>query len=158
MISHDIINEQSLSWTRQLQQTMTRRQARERARLEKLARRTDLPVTFDNQTITAFGGFGVLEAFKQVVGFAPLVQKHLQVHRHHNCRYTAAQLLDIATDAMVFGLSCLEHMNALKTDPGYKTLKDLDRAPDKRTLRHLLGPTPRRWVGPGRCGWTLTTP
>lgn len=139
MLSHDITNEQSFTWTRQQKRAVERRQARERARLEKLARKTDLPVTFDNQTITAFGGFGVLEAFKQVVGFVQLVQEHLRVHRHHNCRYTAAQLIDTATDAQVFGLSRLEHMNALKTDPGYKLLKGQDRAPDERTFRHLLG-------------------
>jgi len=139
MISHNLAEEQFFTWTRQQKRAMERRQAGERARLEKLARKTDLPVTFDNETITAFGGFGVLEAFKQVIGFSLLVQKHLQVHRHHNCHYTAAQLIDIVTDAMVFGLSRLEHMNALKTDPGYKLLKELDRAPDERTVRYLLG-------------------
>jgi hypothetical protein len=28
----------------------------------------------------------MLEAFKQVIGFTQLVQRHLQVHRHHNCQ------------------------------------------------------------------------
>jgi hypothetical protein len=139
MISHDLAKEQSLCWSRQQKRAMERRQARELARLEKLARKTNLPVTFDNQTITAFGGFGVLEAFKQVVGFVQLVHEHLRVHRHHNCRYSAAQLIDTGTDALIFGLSRLEHMNALKTDPGYKLLKGADRVPDERTLRHLLG-------------------
>lgn len=104
------------------------------------------------------------------------MQKHLQIHRHHNCRYTATKLLDIATDAMVCGLSCLDHMNALKTDPGYKLLKDLNRAPDERTVRYLLGqfdsdevealrrinlPSWNSKPGPnrsGRCGWTLMIP
>jgi len=139
MISHDIVKEQSFTWTRQQKRAYERRQAKERARLEKLARKTDLPVTFDNETITAFGGFGFLEAFKQVVGFSLLMQAHLQVHRHHNCHYTATQLLDVATDAIVFGLFRLEHINLLKTDPGYKLLKELDRVPDERTVRHLLG-------------------
>jgi len=39
----------------------------------------------------------------------------------------------------VFGLFRLEHINLLKTDPGYKLLKELDRVPDERTVRHLLG-------------------
>ncbi|RJX17145.1 MAG: hypothetical protein C4575_13770 [Desulforudis sp.] len=30
-------------------------------------------------------------------------------------------------------------MNALKTDPGYQSLKELDRVPDERTVRYLLG-------------------
>ena len=108
-----LTEEQFFSRARQQKRVMERRQARERARLEKLARKTDLPVTFDNQTITAFGGFGMLEAFKQVIGFTQLVQRHLQVHRHHNCQYTATQLIDIVTDAMVFGLSRLDHWTIL---------------------------------------------
>ncbi|MDP3044110.1 MAG: hypothetical protein Q8N93_01695, partial [Bacillota bacterium] len=40
---------------------------------------------------------------------------------------TAAQLIDIAADALAFGLLRLEHMHALKTDPGYRILKHNDR-------------------------------
>jgi hypothetical protein len=132
MVTQTFVEEQSLSWSRQQKRVLERRQAKERTRLEKLARKTDLPVTFDNETTTAFGGFGMLEAFKQTIGFTGLLQKHLSVPRYHNCRYTA-------TDALVLGLLRLEHMNALKTDPGYRLLKQLDRVPDERTLRHLLG-------------------
>jgi hypothetical protein len=139
MVTQTFVEEQSLSWSRQQKRVLERRQAKERTRLEKLARKTDLPVTFDNETTTAFGGFGMLEAFKKIIDFTGLLQKHLRVPRYHNCRYTATQLIDTATDALALGLLRLEHMNALKTDPGYRLLKQLDRVPDERTFRHLLG-------------------
>lgn len=41
-------------------------------------------------------------------------------------------------DAAALGLLRFSHMEALKQDPGYQTIKDHDTVPDERTLRYLL--------------------
>lgn len=125
--------------TRQQKRTLERQQAKERARLERLARKADLPVTFDNRSVTSCGGFGLLEGFKRVIGFSELLRRYFTVRRHHNCRYTSAGLVDLLVDSVALGLLRFEHMQALKFNPGYQTLKGLDQVPDERTLRYFLG-------------------
>lgn len=125
---------------------MTRQQKRERERryrkaakrLEKLAAKTGIPVTFDNTTVTAYGNFGLLEAMKQVIGFDDMLRRHLTIRRHHNCTYSAAELIETMIDSVALGLLRFSHMEALKHDPGYQKLKGVDRVADERTMRGLL--------------------
>ncbi|MFZ5633967.1 MAG: hypothetical protein ACOY40_14080, partial [Bacillota bacterium] len=46
--------------------------------------------------------FGLLETFKNAIGYRELLQKHFTVNRHHNCRYSAAELADILGDCIAF--------------------------------------------------------
>jgi len=87
---------------------------------------------------SSYGNFGLFEALKQVIGFADLLIKHLTVKRHHNCTYSAAELIDIMVDCASLGLLRFSHMDDLKHDPGYQNLKGIDQIPDERTLRYLL--------------------
>ena len=124
----------------------TRQQKRNRERcyqkalkkLKKLAAGVNLPVTFDNTTVTQFGNFGLFEALKQVTGFVDLLRSHLTIKRHHNCRYSAAEIIEIMIDCAALGLLRFSHMNALKFDNGYKAFKGLTQVPDESTLRNLL--------------------
>lgn len=106
--------------------------------MERLAVKTNLPITFDNASVTAYGNFGLFEAFKKVVGLQELLQEHTDIKRHHNCLYTADEIIDTMVDAAALGLLRFSHMGALKQDPGYQTLKDHDTIPDERTLCYLL--------------------
>lgn len=124
----------------------TRQQKRNRERcyqkalkkLKKLVAGVNLPVTFDNTTVTQFGNFGLFEALKQVIGFVDLLREHLTIKRHHNCRYSAAEIIEIMIDCAALGLLRFSHMNALKFDNGYKAFKGLTQVPDESTLRNLL--------------------
>jgi len=124
----------------------TRQQKRNRERcyqkalkkLKKLVAGVNLPVTFDNTTVTQFGNFGLFEALKQVIGFVDLLREHLTIKRHHNCRYSAAEIIEIMIDCAALGLLRFSHMNTLKSDNGYKTFKGITQVPDESTLRNLL--------------------
>jgi len=108
------------------------------ARLKKLTWKTNLPITFDNTSITGYGNFGLFETFKNAIGYKELLQKHFTVNRHHNCRYSPAELADILGDCITLGMVRFDHMNNLKFDPGYRKIKGLERVPDERTFRYLL--------------------
>lgn len=41
-------------------------------------------------------------------------------------------------DCAALGLLRFDHMNMLKSDPGYQKIKELDQVPDERTLRYLI--------------------
>lgn len=92
-------------------------------KLQKLTQHTNLPVVFDNRTVTSYGNFSLIDSFKQAIGFIELLQEHLTVNRHHNFRYSTAQLVDIMVDCICVGLFRFMHMDALKSDPGYCKIK-----------------------------------
>ena len=106
--------------------------------LQKATNKANLPVIFDNMTVTSFGNFGLLESLKQAIDFIGIVNKHFTVRRHHNSTYSAAELVDTMVDCAALGLLRFDHMNQLKFDPGYQKIKGIDRVPDERTLRYLL--------------------
>lgn len=138
MVSRFFTNNQLESLSRQEKRDLQRRHEKAFSRLQKLAGKTNLPVTFDNTTVTGFGNFGLFEALKQTIDLMGIIQKHFTVHRHHNCTYSAAELVDIMVDCAALGLLRFDHMNQLKVDPGYQKIKGIDQVPDERTLRYLI--------------------
>lgn len=138
MVSRFLTNNQLESLSRQEKRDLQRQHEKAFQLLQKAIGRTNLPVTFDNTTVTGFGNFGLLESLKQAVDFTGIVDKHFTVHRHHNCTYTAAELIDTMVDCAALGLLRFDHMNQLKLDPGYQKIKGIGRVPDERTLRYLI--------------------
>lgn len=138
MIAQVLTNDQQENLSRQ--QKRAREYCYQKAvrKLQKLVAKTNLPVTFDNTTVTAYGNFGLFEALKQTIGFADMLRQHLTVSRHHNCSYSAVELIETMIDCAALGLLRFSHMKALKHDPGYQKIKDIDQVPDERTLRYLL--------------------
>lgn len=126
-------------------ETLTRQQRRQKEReyqkklhsLQQRTRNYDLPISFDNSSVTAFGNFGILEAFKQAIDFRGMLNR-IHLKRHHNCKYTGPELLDTMIDAISLGLLRFSHMNALQTDPGYQKIKEVTQVPDESTLRNFL--------------------
>ncbi|PHJ36672.1 hypothetical protein P378_18450 [Desulforamulus profundi] len=90
-----LTNNQSENLTRQQKRKLQRTHQKACSRLEGLIRKINLPVTFDNNCVTSFGNFGLFEVLKQAIGLVEIVQKHLTVTRHHNCTYSAAEIIDI---------------------------------------------------------------
>jgi hypothetical protein len=131
-------NNQQESLKRQQKREIERQHKKAYKKLQKLTEYTNLPVVFNNHTVTSYGNFSLIESFKQAVGFIDLLQKHLTVNRHHNFRYSTAQLVDIMTDCICVGLFRFMHMDALKSDPGYCKIKGIEKVPDESTFRQLL--------------------
>jgi len=131
MIAQVLTNNQQEEASRQQKRAEERRRQKTLKKLERLAAKTNLPITFDNASVTAYGNFGIFEAFKKVVGLQELLQEHTDIKRHHNCLYTAHEILDTLVDAAALGLLRFSHMEALKQDPGYQTIKNHDSVPDE---------------------------
>lgn len=138
MVTRLLTNYQLENLSRQQIHALEREHQKALARLKKLTGKTNLPVAFDNTSITGYGNFGLFEAFKNAIGYKELLQKHFTVNRHHNCRYSPADLADILGDCITLGMVRFDHMNTLKFDPGYRKIKGIDRVPDERTFRYLL--------------------
>lgn len=138
MVSRFLTNNQLESLSRQQKRDLQRQYEKSIKQLQRATGKTNLPVIFDNTTVTSFGNFGLLESLKQAVDFTGIVNKHFTVHRHHNSTYSAAEIIDTMVDCAALGLLRFDHMNQLKFDPGYQKIKGIDRVPDERTLRYLL--------------------
>ena len=138
MVAQVLTNNQQESLSRQQKRAENRRCQKSQKKLERLAAKTNLPVTFDNASVTAYGNFGLFETFKKVVGLKELFHNYTDIKRRHNCIYTAHEIIDTMVDAVALGLLRFSHMEALKQDPGYQTIKNYETVPDERTLRYLL--------------------
>ena len=95
MVSRLLTNNQLERLNRRQKRGLQRKYEKAFTRLRKLTHKTNLPVTFDNHTVTSYGNFGLFETFKKAIDYAGLLKKHFTIKRHHNCRYTAAALADI---------------------------------------------------------------
>jgi glutaredoxin len=84
MVSQLNPNYQQESLKRQQKREIERQHKKAYKKLQKLTEYTNLPVVFDNHTVTSYGNFSLIESFKQAIGFIELLQKHLTVNRHHN--------------------------------------------------------------------------
>jgi len=137
MVSQLISTNQLENLSRQQKRQLERKYQKKLQSLQRKTNKTNLPTSFDNLTVTSFGNFGILEAFKQAIDFRGMLsQVHLD--RHHNCKYTDVELLDTAIDAISLGLLRFSHMNALQIDPGYQKIKEITQLPDESTLRNYL--------------------
>lgn len=137
MVSQLITINQLENLSRQQRRQLEREYERKLHSVQRRTRNCNLPVSFDNLSITAFGNFGTLEAFKQAIDFRSMFNR-VRLNRHHNCKYTDAELLDTIIDAISLGLLRFSHMNILQNDPGYQKIKEIKRVPDESTLRNFL--------------------
>ena len=85
MISQLLTTEQLETLSRQQKRQLEREHQKKLNSLKKRISKTDLPVTFDNNSVTAFGCFGLFESFKQAIGFKDILQQ-VKLNRHHNCQ------------------------------------------------------------------------
>ena len=137
MVSQLITTNQLENLSRQQRRQLEREYHKKLSSLQRQTRKSNLPVSFDNNSVTAFGNFGLLEAFKQAIDFRGMLNR-VRLERHHNCKYTDSELMDIIIDAISLGLLRFSHMNALQTDPGYQKIKEATQIPDESTLRNFL--------------------
>ncbi|MFZ5649197.1 MAG: hypothetical protein ACOY30_16435 [Bacillota bacterium] len=67
-----LTNYQLENLSRQQIRAMERKHQKALTRLKKLTDKTNLPVTFDNDSVTNFGNFGLFETFKNAIGYTEL--------------------------------------------------------------------------------------
>ncbi|ABO50799.1 transposase, IS4 family [Desulforamulus reducens MI-1] len=137
MVSQLITTNQLETMSRQQRRNLERKYQKKLNSLQHQTSKSDLPLRFDNSSVTAYGSFGILEAFKKAVDL-PGMLKRVSLKRHHNCKYSDTELLDTIIDALSLGLLRFSHMNALQTDPGYQKIKEVTQVPDESTLRNFV--------------------
>lgn len=130
--------EQEEVLTRQQKRNMERKARKLEKRIANATKRTNLPVTFDNSTVTSFGPFTYLEAFKTAIGYRDILES-VQIPCGPNVVYSNAELLDTMTDAIALGMFRFSHMQSLHDEPVYKEMKGTDSIADESTLRYRLG-------------------
>lgn len=69
MVSQLITTNQLETLSRQQKRQLEREYQKKLHSLQRRTRNSNLPVSFDNFSVTAFGNFGLLEAFKQAIDF-----------------------------------------------------------------------------------------
>ena len=122
VLHNEVKNQEPIS--RQQRRTMEREIVKKIKQMEKTVHQTALPVSFDNQTITQFGLFGFLEAFKHIIGWRQIVQEHLSVNRRHNAKYLATDLLETLVDSACLGVFRFSHMDVFQRDSSYQQCKE----------------------------------
>jgi hypothetical protein len=124
--------------SRQQRRNLERKAKKLEKRILQATKRTNLPVTFDNPTVTSFGPFTYFEAFKTAVAYPELLTS-VTIPCGPNVVYSNAKLLDTLTDTVALGMFRFSHMQALQDEPVYKEMKGTDTIADESTLRYRLG-------------------
>ena len=124
--------------SRQVRKNQQRQLEKQLKQLQKITKQKAAPVTFDNLTVTQFGLFGFLEAFKQVIGFSSIVEKNLAVNRRHNATYSAPELLETLLDSVCLGQFRFSHLEKLQKDQGYRQIKQAGKIADESTIRYFM--------------------
>ena len=136
-VLHNLENKQDVL-SRQARRNQQRQLDKKLNQLKKSTQQKSVPVTFDNHTVTQFGLFGFLEAFKQVIGFSSIVEKNLAVNRRHNATYSGPELLETLLDSVCLGQFRFSHLEKLQKDQGYQKIKQAQKIADESTIRYFL--------------------
>ncbi len=104
-------------------------------KLMKKAKKGNLDVIFEDETVTSSATFAFIEAFKKAIQLQEMVKKHIIMNRHPNADYPYEVLIDQLVDALLLGCFRYSHMNQLKHDPGYKKIKEWSKVADESTIR-----------------------
>ncbi len=95
-------------------------------------------VTFDNNSVTEAANFQFIEIFKDLINLDDIISNRIFMEQKENTLYNARKLIDYLIDCSILGHTRFSHMDALKFDPGYLTVKELTRFPDESTFRTFL--------------------
>lgn len=134
MVSQDQVKAPEQKTSRERRRERRIETLSEQRRVKKITRKLR-QVTFDNDTVTEAANFQFMELFKQLIGLDEIIAYHLTVAQAKNSMYTAQELIDYLIDCAILGHTRFLHMDALQADPGYQTIKEIERFPDESTFR-----------------------
>ena len=107
-------------------------------KLERKLNHVFLNVEFNNDNVTGFANFHLLETFKQSIDLNGIISESFTLEKGSNSVYSAEQVLDFLIDSAALGRSRFEHTEALRFDPGYKDVKGIDRYPSEKVFRNFF--------------------
>lgn len=122
-------------------QELSRKERREiekkKRKLEKKLRQVNLPVVFDNTTVTAVGNFPLIETFEKTIDLRGIIEKGFTLKKAPNSKYSTTDLLLEMIDSCILGKSRFIHTEELRHDPGYKEIKEIEDFPSEKCFREL---------------------
>lgn len=111
---------------------------KEKYKLEKKMRKYLHNEKYDNDSVTQFGNFSKILAFKELIGIDAILAEVVENHKHYTCVYTLAAIVDLLIDACILGVYRFSHLEQFLTDEGFKKLTGMDNFPTERTIRETL--------------------
>jgi len=97
----------------------------------------NLKATFDNQTVSSNVSFAYIEAFKTVLSLHELVESTISYRKSPNALYQTDKILDYMFDCIIQGYTRFTHMDDLRNDRVYKTIKG-KKLPSEKVCRDLI--------------------
>lgn len=95
-------------------------------------------VSFNNASVTKFGGFSYFEAFKQAIGWSILLQDIFIGPMHCIAIYSGSRIIDHMVDGVVLGQLRVSQLEHLRAEPGCYRIKGVIKNPSERTVCRLL--------------------
>lgn len=96
---------------------------------------------FSNNNISGNVNFTFLECFKHKIGFKSILDNSVSYTKHHNSKYSTSSILDFIIDSSILGFNRFSHMDDLKNDFVYQSIKG-HALPSESTCRTLLTALP----------------
>ncbi|MHB1418007.1 MAG: IS1380 family transposase [Bacillota bacterium] len=94
-------------------------------------------VSFNNDSVTKFGGFPYFELFKKAIDL-PKLLKDVEGPVRFNTIYSGSRIVDHMVDGIVLGHLRVSHMDNLRIEPGFCRAKGVLRNPSERTIRRFI--------------------
>ena len=81
----------------------------------------NIKASFTNKQISSNVTYTYVQAFKDIIGFRQLLEKHLEQYEtlKANSKYSIADAVDFMSDAVFQGYSRFYHMERLRKDEAY---------------------------------------
>lgn len=112
--------------------------SREQRKLYKKINKHIHTETYDNTTVTKFGNYSKLAAFKEFINIESILNEVITEYKHYTCKFTVAAIIDIVIDYNMLGIHRFSHMDEFLNDEGFKKLCGNKDIPTERTIRETL--------------------
>jgi len=93
---------------------------------------------YDNDTVTKFGNFSKLLAFKEFIGIESILNEIISEYKHYTCKFLVAAIVNMLIDYNMLGVHRFSHMDQFLNDEGFKKICGNKDVPTERTLRETL--------------------
>ncbi len=140
MIPHYFEDEQKFKMNRETRRKYEKLRNQVRKKLSKKAKKGTLDIEFTNETVTSYGTFAFIEAFKTTIQLNEMIKEHIITERAPNAYYPYDVLIDQLLDALLLGHLRYSHTNFLRDDPGYRKIKDMANISEETTKRKAFLP------------------
>ncbi len=107
----------------------------------KKEKNKNLKAKFTNETISNNVNASYLESFMKKIGLKYILTKEISYIKRHNAIHNTTNIIDYMISAVILGYNKFLHMNDLRNDKVFKSIKGYE-LPDEKVCRDLLSIMP----------------